>query len=162
MEEPYTAITAWHFLHLLVISLVLGHTLLWDGIPFFNQHFFQVSQCDCVGHSGMNSTPKLTPEVFNGIEVRTAGRPSHPLLKPNPVGVSIVVLEGRILSYMGLPLVAESHLYLCIEITSNEEMPCFSSEGDAAPHHLNFKKHCYNKEIIDQTQIPLILFQIYD
>ncbi|XP_078100190.1 general transcription factor 3C polypeptide 3 isoform X3 [Sander vitreus] len=47
-----------------------GHTLLWDGIPFFNQHLLQVSQRGCVGHSGTNSTPKLIPQVFNGVEVK--------------------------------------------------------------------------------------------
>ncbi|XP_041646411.1 uncharacterized protein LOC121511698 isoform X3 [Cheilinus undulatus] len=53
-----------------------GHTLLWDGIPFFSQYLSQVSRCDCVGHSG---TPKLILQVFNGVKVRTAGRPFHPL-----------------------------------------------------------------------------------
>ena len=42
-----------------------GHTLLWDGIPFFNQHLLQVSQSGCVGHSGMNSSPKLILDCRN-------------------------------------------------------------------------------------------------
>ena len=82
-----------------------GHTLLWDGIPFFNQHLSQVSQRGCVGHSGTNSTPKLISQVFNGVEVRTASRPFHPLHshilvvipdKPRPVGASVVILEDRV------------------------------------------------------------------
>ncbi|XP_051239305.1 uncharacterized protein LOC127353784 [Dicentrarchus labrax] len=84
-----------------------GHTLLWDGIPFFNQYLSQVSQRGCVGHSGTNSTPKLIPQVFNGVEVRTAGRPFHPLHshilevvsdKPRPVGASVVILEDSVQS----------------------------------------------------------------
>ena len=56
-----------------------GHTLPWDGISFFNQHLLHVNQFGCVGHSGMNSTPNLIPQVFSGVEVRTACRPLHPL-----------------------------------------------------------------------------------
>ena len=56
-----------------------GHTLLWDGIPSFNQLLLQVSQRGCIGHCGTNSMPKLIPQVFSGVEVWTAGRPSHPL-----------------------------------------------------------------------------------
>lgn len=56
-----------------------AHTLLWDGIPFFNQHLSHVSQRGCVDHSGTNSMPKLIPQVFSGIEVRTDGIPSSPL-----------------------------------------------------------------------------------
>lgn len=52
-----------------------GHTLLWDGRPFFNQHLFSVSQRGCVGHSGMKSTPMLIPQAFRGVE----GRQLHPL-----------------------------------------------------------------------------------
>ena len=48
-----------------------GHTLLQDGIPFFNQHPSQVSQHGCVGQSGTNNTPKLIPQVFKGVEYRT-------------------------------------------------------------------------------------------
>ena len=84
-----------------------GHTLMWDGIPFFNQHLSQVSQRGCVGHSGTNSTPKLIPQVFNGVEVRTGvlSRPFHPIHshilevvsdKPRPVGASVVILEERV------------------------------------------------------------------
>ena len=54
-----------------------GHTLLRDGIPFLNQSLAQVSQRCCVGNSCTNSMPKLIPQVFNGVEVRTAGRPFH-------------------------------------------------------------------------------------
>ena len=84
-----------------------GHTLLWDGIPFFNQHLSQVSQRGCVGHSGTNSTPMLIPQVFNGVEVRSASRPYHLLHsnilevdpdKPRPVGASVVILEDRVRS----------------------------------------------------------------
>ena len=56
-----------------------GHTLLWDGISFFNQHLSQVSQSGCVGHSARNSMSKLIPQMFNRVEVRTAGWPFHPL-----------------------------------------------------------------------------------
>ena len=125
-----------------------GHTLLWDGIPFFNQHLSQVRQRGCVGHSGTNSTPKLIPQVFNGVEVRTASRPFHPLHshilevvsdKPHPLGASIVMLEDRVRSQT--VEIWDCHwlqnlisISLCIEIASNDK-PSFSSEGDATPHH---------------------------
>lgn len=63
--------------------------------------------------------PKLIPEVFNGVEVRTAGRPFNPLHsqilevvsdKPRSEGTNVVILEERDCGDMGLPLVAESHL----------------------------------------------------
>ena len=56
-----------------------GHRLLRDGISFVNQHLSYVNQRGCVGHPGKNSTPKLIPQVFNEVGVRTAGRPFHPL-----------------------------------------------------------------------------------
>ena len=46
-----------------------GHTLLWDGIPFFNQlQPALFNQLDCIGHSCTMSMPKL-------ILGRTVGRP---------------------------------------------------------------------------------------
>lgn len=36
----------------------LCHTLLWNGIPFLNQHLLQVCQCGCVGPSGTNSNSR--------------------------------------------------------------------------------------------------------
>lgn len=59
----------------------LGLTLLWDGI---NQHSSQDSRRGCVGHSGTNSTPELMPQVFNEVEVRTAGGSFHPLHSDKP------------------------------------------------------------------------------
>lgn len=57
----------------------LGHILLWDVIPFFNQQLSQVSQCGCAGHSGKTGPSKLTPQMFKGVEGRTADRPLCPL-----------------------------------------------------------------------------------
>lgn len=34
----------------------LGHTLVWVGIPFFNQHLSQVIESDCAGHCDTNNT----------------------------------------------------------------------------------------------------------
>ena len=68
VEEPNTATTelgtSFH------ADLQPGHTLLWDGIPFFNQRLSQVSKRGCVGHSGTNSfsKPKLIPQVLNGVD----------------------------------------------------------------------------------------------
>lgn len=83
----------------------LGYALLWDGIPFFKQHLLQVSQCVSVGDSGTNSTPKPTPEVFNGVDVRTAAHyHAHSWIlkivsdKPHPVRPSIIFLENRVRS----------------------------------------------------------------
>ena len=88
-------------------------------------------------------------EVFNGVEVRTAGRPLHCLHsyilevvsdKTHSVGVSVVILEDRIWSQtveiwdrrwlQNVILIS-----LCIESASTDDERCFSSEGDAAPHH---------------------------
>lgn len=57
MKEPNTATTA---LHLFFTTLVTNCC----RIPFFNKHSLQVSQCSCAGHSDMNSTPRLIPQVF--------------------------------------------------------------------------------------------------
>ena len=75
-----------------------SHILLWDCIPFLNQHLFQVSQRGSVGHSSIQ---------FNWVEVWTHGRPFHPLHSqilevlcddPGSVGASNVILEGGIRS----------------------------------------------------------------
>lgn len=71
MEEPYNYNTLAPLHH---AGRQFGHTLLWDGITFINQDVSQVNQCGCVGHTGINSTPKLIPQVFNGIQVRSADR----------------------------------------------------------------------------------------
>ena len=55
-----------------------GHRLLQDGMSFFN-HLLHVNQRGCVGHPGTNSKPKLIPQVFNEVEIKTAGRTFHPL-----------------------------------------------------------------------------------
>lgn len=90
-QQPGTSSSHW--------PSVWSHTVLWDVIPFFNHHLSQVSQCGCVGHSGINSTPKLTPQVISGVER------FHPLRsqileavldKPHSVGTSVVNLEDRI------------------------------------------------------------------
>lgn len=79
-------------------------SLVWDGIPFFNQQLSQVSQYGCVGRYGPNSMHKLIPQVFNGIEVRATGRFFHPLHsqilqivadKPCSVRASVAMLEHR-------------------------------------------------------------------
>lgn len=43
-----------------------GHTLLWDGIPFLNQDFSQVSQHGCVGHSAtrVNTTRRILQGIL--------------------------------------------------------------------------------------------------
>ena len=89
-----------------------GHTL-------FNQHLSQVSQCGCVGHSGMNSTPKLIPQVFNGVEVRTASRPFHPLhsssacsLWETPYGIATGCrISSWFLSVLRIPPVMTSLIF---------------------------------------------------
>ena len=103
--------------------------------------------------------PKLIPQVFNGVEVRTTSRPFHPLHshilqvvsdKPQPVGESVVILEDRVRSQT--VEIWDCHwlqnlisLSLCIEIASNDDKPCFSSEGDATPHHHTAStKRCYS------------------
>ena len=84
-----------------------SHILLWDCIPFLNQHLFQVSQRGSVGHSSIHSPTKLILQVFNWVEVWTHGRPFHPLHSqilevlcddPGSVGASIVILEDGIRS----------------------------------------------------------------
>lgn len=52
VEEPYTTTTAW--VH------QSGHALLWDDIPFFNQHLMQVSQHSYVWYK----QPKMITEMF--------------------------------------------------------------------------------------------------
>lgn len=58
-----------------------------------------------LGHSGINSTPKLLPRMFSRVEVRTVGRSFHLLHsqtleaasgKPRSVGTSVVILEDSI------------------------------------------------------------------
>ena len=112
---------------------------------FYNQHLSQVSQRGSVGHSGTNSTPKLMPQVFNGVEVRTAGRPFrpfHPLHsqilvvvsdKPRSVGASVVILEDRVRSQT--VEIWDCHwlqnlfsISLCIEIASNDDKPCVTRQ----------------------------------
>lgn len=44
-------------------GLQLGLTLLWDGIPFFNQCLLQVSQSGCLGYFGKNSIPGSSEHV---------------------------------------------------------------------------------------------------
>ena len=68
------------------------------------------------------SLPKLIPQVFNAAEVKTGGRPFHPLHsqilevvseKTRSVGASIIIFGDSVRSQkgdMGWPLVAESHL----------------------------------------------------
>lgn len=48
---------------------LLVHTLPLGASNFFNQHFSQVNQCGCVGHSTTKSMFKLIPQVFGGILV---------------------------------------------------------------------------------------------
>ncbi|MEQ2241917.1 hypothetical protein ILYODFUR_030314 [Ilyodon furcidens] len=76
-----------------------GHTLLWDNNLLLNQHLSQVSQSGCVNPSPMHIMPKMIPEVFSGVEVRTAGRPFHPLFSQSgklcSVGASIDILEDK-------------------------------------------------------------------
>lgn len=53
--------------------------LLWD-VSSVN-HLLQVNHCGCICHYGTNSTPKLMPQVFNGVVVWTTSRlciPSFP------------------------------------------------------------------------------------
>lgn len=112
---------------------------MWEGIPFFNQHLVQVSQCGHVGQSGMNSTPKLIPQLFSEVEVMTVERPFHPLDsqilevasdKAHSVEESVVILEDEVQSRT-----VETDYYrlqnlmwisLCIESASNVDNPCFS------------------------------------
>lgn len=59
------------------------------------------NECGC--RSGTNSTPKLILQVFNGVEVKIAGRPSQSLevVSDNPshsVGVSIFMFEDQVCS----------------------------------------------------------------
>ena len=63
--EEYINTTAWHLLQVTSDQAghQPGHTLLSDGVPFFNQHLLQVISCDCVGHSGTNSMAKLITNV---------------------------------------------------------------------------------------------------
>ena len=125
MEEPRTATIGWHLLLMLVTSLV---TLLWDGIPFFNQHLLQVRH--------MVVLVTLAQLWFNGVEVWTAGKPFHPLHslilevvsdKPLSVGVSVVILDDIIWSHpVEVPVDCQwfqnfTLISLCIEIASNDK-----------------------------------------
>ncbi|CAK6968511.1 uncharacterized protein LOC127353784 [Scomber scombrus] len=86
--------------------------------------------------------PKLIPQVFDGVEVRPF-HPPHSLIlevvsdKPRSVGAGVVILEfGPRLWRYGIATGCRiSSRYLCIEIASNDDKPCFSRDGDAAPHH---------------------------
>ncbi|MEQ2305669.1 hypothetical protein AMECASPLE_000322 [Ameca splendens] len=48
----------------------LGQTLLWDGIPFSNQHLSHFRKCRAVDHCGMTSTTKLILHMFSGVATR--------------------------------------------------------------------------------------------
>lgn len=73
----------WIYSHNGLDCFMVSQTGLWDCIPFFNQHLSQVcskfAAIVAVGHSGRNSSAQLFPQVFTGVEVRTAGGPFHSL-----------------------------------------------------------------------------------
>lgn len=58
----------------------------------------QISRCGCLGRSAMNSIPSWL-EMFNGVEVRIAGRPvsllPNSVDKSHSVWVNVVILEDR-------------------------------------------------------------------
>ena len=90
-----------------------GHTLLWDGVPFFNQHLLQVSQHGCVSYSGWSH--KRSMALMSGL---VAG-PLHPLDSQILGVVSDVLCGGKRCHLggqsldcedMGLPLVVEFYL----------------------------------------------------
>ena len=75
------------------------------------------------------------PQLFTGVEVRTAGRPSSLM---NPLWVQAFL--DRVWSQT--VEIWDCHwlqnlipISLCIEIASNDDEPGFSSERDAVPHH---------------------------
>ena len=83
------------------------HTKLWDGVPLFNEDQPQVCQCSAISHSMPDRPAELIPQVFDGIEVRAARWPFHPLnalipqvLVDDPCSMrtSVVILEDGIRS----------------------------------------------------------------
>lgn len=106
-----------------------------------------------LGHSGMTCTPKLIPQVSSGLEVRTSSSPlpnSGVILEViNPVCEGVVILEDRVQSqtveiWNCLRLQNLISISLCFKIAADDDKPCFSSEGDAAPnHHTASNKSCF-------------------
>lgn len=94
----------------------------------------------------LNSTLKLSPHKCS--VVLRAGHFIH------SVGVIVVISVDGVWSQtvedMGLPLVAVVgwsliSISLCFEMTSNDDKSCFSSDGDATPHHhTTSTKRCYS------------------
>lgn len=68
----------------------LGHKL-----PFFNKHSLQVSQCGWVGHSDMNRTPRLIPQVFkrSSLQAGHAILPTRKYTSLNIMFLCIIRLE---------------------------------------------------------------------
>ena len=79
MEEPYTATTAWHLPLMMVTSLVT-HCC---GVASHFSSSFATSQpawlCWSIWHK---QHVQADPTSVSEVEVRTAGRPFHPLHSP--------------------------------------------------------------------------------
>lgn len=104
VAEPYTATTSCLLL-LLIASLV---THVWDGILFFYQHVSRVSRSGCVGHTGTNGTPMLSPQVLDGWGQDCRPLHSQTLASDEPGSVGARAVGAWV------PMVAESHLDLCL------------------------------------------------
>lgn len=77
----------------------------------------------CVGHSGTNGTPKLIPEMFNRVEVRTA---LHPQILENSLFPSCGDLGSQLVAKFLLSI-SQHWDFL--------QWWCCSREFDASPHH---------------------------
>lgn len=117
--------TAWYLLMLLITN--------YCGIASYSS-LLHGCQYGGFGHSGMNSMCKMIPQVFGGVEVRTAGRPFIPLCShilevgtdyPHPLQSKF---ENRIWSQtveirdcnwlQNLILIS-----ICIKMNSNDDKP---------------------------------------
>lgn len=124
------------------LPLMLGHTLLWDCILFFNQYLWQGSQCGCVGYSGRTSTLHADATSIQLRWQQDCWHALHTYIldlvsdKLHSVWVKRLG-ERRLFPDCGdmdchwlqkLILISSS-----TEITSDEKL-CFFTEGDAALH----------------------------
>ncbi|KAL6490631.1 hypothetical protein MHYP_G00009760 [Metynnis hypsauchen] len=143
----------------MAITWHLGRALP-NAIPmaqYMEQYFVEPAALQVIEtfKEELKDTEEQIIKQNEGLELQ----PFHPLHsqilevvsdKPRSVGASIVILEERVRCQ--IVEIWDCHwlqnfilISLCIEIASSDDKPCFSSEGDAAPHnHTASTKRCYS------------------